>query len=60
MLKFFLTKKWEISVSVGFIKKKFVTMHGNMYGHVNVKLSPIHETCPLTLLKKNLMSPHIT
>jgi len=29
-----LTKKiWEISATVGFIKKKFVTMHG----HVNVK-----------------------
>jgi hypothetical protein len=27
-----LTKEiWEISASVGFIKKKFVTMHGHMY-----------------------------
>jgi hypothetical protein len=28
---------WEISASVGFIKKKFVTMHG----HMNLKLGSV-------------------
>ena len=34
---------WELSASVGFIKKKFVTM----YGHMNVKLKEVVQlyTC---------------
>jgi hypothetical protein len=31
-VKFLDKKIWEISASVGFIKKKFVTMHGHMNG----------------------------